>query len=82
MKRIITRVAFCIMCVLSVFISCSHDEDDDEPNWAYHSPWRVEQNKEYEVRLSSEMLPIFHDAFLINPASSEIRLNDFVAGMW
>ncbi|HUT30852.1 MAG TPA: hypothetical protein VMX13_13755 [Sedimentisphaerales bacterium] len=81
----ITRAMFCIVCVLSVFIMCDDDEDDEhhpDPNWAYSSLWRQERDKEYEVRLSSEISPLFHDAFLRNPASDETEPNDFVAGMW
>ncbi|MHC4344583.1 MAG: hypothetical protein ACYSUP_07855 [Planctomycetota bacterium] len=77
---------FCIMCLLSVYIMCDDDEDDEhhhhDPNWAYKSLWREERHKEYEVRLSSELLPGFHGDFLRNPASDETEPNDFVAGMW
>ena len=85
MKRMITRGMLCIVCVLSVFIMCDDDEDDDhhpDPNRAYSSLQREERHKEYEVRLSSESLPVLHDAFLRNPASDETGPNDFVAGMW
>ncbi len=83
MKRMITKGVFCMMCVLSVFISCDDDDDDHhhDPNWAYRSIWREEQHKEYEVCLSSELLPVFHDAMLKNPVSGGTRLNDFAANM-
>ena len=74
-----------MMCVLSVYIMCDDDEDDNhhpDPNWAYTSPWRKERHKEYEVRLSSEISLPFNDAFLRNSASDETEPNDFVAGMW
>ncbi len=87
MKRMITRGALCIMCVLSLFVYCScGDDDDDEhhhdPNWAYSSPWRQELHKEYQVRLSSEILPVFHVPFLRNPASGETAPDDFVESVW
>jgi hypothetical protein len=72
------------MCVLSVFIMCDDDDDDEhhhDPNWSYRSLWRQERHTEYEVRLSSEILPGFHDDFLKDPASDETEPNGFVAGM-
>ncbi len=86
MKRMITRGMFCIMCVLSVFISCDNDEDDDhhhhDPNLSYSSLWQDVRHKEYEVRISSEILPVFNDAFLRNPASGGTGPSDFVADTW
>ncbi len=86
MKRMITKGVFCIMCVLSVFISCDDDEDDEhhhhDPNLSYSLLWQDVQHKEHEVRFSSEILPVFNDAFSRNPASGRTEPNDFVAGMW
>lgn len=86
-KRMITRGLLCIMCVLSLFIYCNFDDDDenhhhDDPNLAYSSPWRQELHKEYQVRLPSEILPLFHVPFLRNPASGATLPDDFVAGVW
>jgi len=72
--------------VLSLFIYCDFDEDDDhhhhDPNSSHSSLGQDVRHKEYEVRLSSEILPVFNDAFLRNPASGGTGPNDFVAGMW
>ena len=64
MKNIITKIMISAMCVLSVFISCNDDDDDEnnEPNYAFRSMWRQEQQKEYEARLSSEILAVFNNA--------------------
>jgi len=84
MKRMIKKGMLCIMCVLSVYVMCDDDEDDEhhpDPNWAYTSPWRKERQKEYQVRLCSEISPPLRDAFSTNPASGETEPNDLVAGM-
>ena len=70
-KRIITRFAFCIIYVLSIYISC---DDDDEHHHhdefqAYPSLWQQDWNKEYQVVLTSEVQPVFDDTFLRNPES-------------
>jgi len=85
----IRRGVFCIVCVLSLFIYCDWDEDDDhhhhhhhDPNQSYSSLWREERHKEYKVRLSSEILPVFNDASLRNHTSGGTGPNDFVADMW
>ncbi len=87
LKRMIKRGVFvCIMCVLSVYFSCDSDDDDDHHHHdsnEFHSSLRQqERHKEYEVRLSSEISPVFNDAFLRNPASGGTGPNDFVADMW
>lgn len=85
MRRLITRGMLCIVCVLFVFIRCDDDEDDDhypDPNWARKSLQQKETHREHEVRLSCEISPALHDAFLRNPASEETEPDDFVAGVW
>ncbi len=85
LKRMITRGVFCIMCALSLFIYCDFDDDDDhhhDPNEFHSSLWQDERHKEYEVRLSSEILPVFNDAVLRNSASDGTGPNDFAADMW
>jgi hypothetical protein len=70
------------MCVLSMFIYCSEDDEHHhpDPNLAYSSPWRQELHKEYQVHLSLES--VFHVPFLRNPASGATLPDDFVAGVW
>ena len=51
------------MCVLSVFMSCNDDDDEnDDPNFAYRLLQRHEQQKEYQARLPSEILACFSNS--------------------
>ena len=86
-KRMIRRgVLFFTMCVLSVYFSCDSDDDDDhhhhDPNASYSSLWRQQRHKEYQVRLSSEISPVFDNAYLRNSAPAATGPNDFTAGIW
>jgi hypothetical protein len=74
MKRILIRMAFCTVCVLSLYIHCDDDDEDEEDfnhihTQAYYSIQQQGWNEEYKVVLSCEALPVFDDAFLRNPES-------------